>query len=257
MYSKITVLGSGNVGYHLAKRLYNCGHTICQVYSRTQNKAEKLAKITNSEAISNLEHLSSNAELYILAIKDHGVEKVAEKLFFLNKFNKTIAHTSGTLSSSIFKPFFDNYGVFYPLQTFSTNKTANFERLPFCIYGNNPKTEKELMQLAETICPNVHLINDKQRAILHVSAVIVNNFSNYLYGIAHDICKDHDVSFDILKPLIEETAQKIKFQNPQEIQTGPAARGDSNIIAKHIEFLSQYPDHQLIYKLITKGIENW
>lgn len=256
MALKITVIGAGNVGFHLAQRLYEYGHCICQVFSRTPAKASHLAKLVKAKGISNLKDISLEADIYILAIKDDSIKIITEEISFLGKYNKLIAHTSGSVASDVFTKHFANYGIFYPLQTFSTTKKVDFEKLPFCIYGNNSSTEKQLFQLAESICPNVYLINDEQRAILHVTAVIVNNFSNYLYGIAHDICADQNVPFDILKPLIYETVRKIDLSSPQDVQTGPAVRGDLDTIAKHIEFLKKYPDHQALYELISSRIIN-
>lgn len=251
---KITVIGSGNVGFHLAQRLHESGHRICQVFSRTPTKAAHLANLVKASGISNLKDISLEADVYLLAIKDDSLKTVTEEISFLGKYNKLIAHTSGSVSSAVFENHFSRYGIFYPLQTFSTTKKVDFEQLPFCIYGNAPAAQDSLFQLAQSICPNVYAINDEQRSILHVTAVIVNNFSNYLYGIAHDICNDQDVSFDILKPLIHETVRKIDVSNPQDVQTGPAVRGDLDTIAKHIDFLKKYPDHQALYQLISTGI---
>jgi predicted short-subunit dehydrogenase-like oxidoreductase (DUF2520 family) len=257
MFAKITIIGSGNVGYHLAQRLKACGHEICQVYSRTQTKSTALAKLTKSESINDLKLLSIEADIYIIAVKDDAVKTLAEEIYFLNDYNKIIAHTSGSLPSTVFEGLFKDFGVFYPLQTFSIQKEANFEKLPFCIYGNTAATEERLEALAKTICPNVYLVNDEQRSILHLTAVVVNNFSNYLYGIAHEICQDKNVSFDILKPLIQETVQKIKQSPPKDVQTGPATRGDSDTIDQHLKILEEYPNYQPIYKLLTKGILDW
>lgn len=257
MALKITIIGSGNVGYHLAKRLFSCGYQIRQVYSRTLSQATLVANLTNSEAVTDLSLLALDADIYILATKDDALKKLAEEITFLNKYNKIIAHTSGSVSSNIFEGLFDHYGVFYPLQTFSIQKEPNFEQLPFCIFGNTAETQKQLEELAKSICPNVYLINDQQRAVLHVSAVIVNNFSNYLYGIAHEICQDQQVSFDILKPLIAETVNKINLHAPIDVQTGPAARGDVSTMEKHLDFLEQYPEYQAVYKLMSAGIVNW
>ncbi|BDS11792.1 Rossmann-like and DUF2520 domain-containing protein [Aureispira anguillae] len=255
MKSKITIIGAGNVGTHLAQRLYKCGHQICQIFSRTPSKATALANRVNSQGINQLKELSLDADIYILAIKDDATKTIAEEVSFLNKYQKIIAHTSGSVPSTVFKNHFEHYGVFYPLQTFSSAQTVDFEQLPFCIYGNSPQTQTILKKLAESICPNVYLINDEQRAILHVTAVIVNNFSNYLYHIAHDICTDNKVSFDILKPLIQETVRKISLASPKEVQTGPAVRGDANTIARHLAFLAQYPEYQKLYKILSSNIE--
>lgn len=254
MAEKISIIGAGNVGFHLAQRLYTCGHKICQIYSRTQKKATDLAQRCNAHAINNLNQLSSEAEIYIIAIKDDGVKTLAEEIKLLNKYNKIIAHTSGSVPSTVFEKHFDNYGIFYPLQTFSIQKNIDFEKLPFCIYGNKPEIQSRLITLAKSICPNVYPIDDYQRSILHVTAVIVNNFSNYLFSMADQICNDQNVPFDILKPLINETVQKIMQLPPKDVQTGPAARGDNNTINKHMDFLEQYPDYQFIYKTMSEQI---
>lgn len=255
--AKITIIGSGNVGHHLAIRLYECGHDICQVFSRSSDKAVALSKKTESMAINDLKKLSLDADIYIIATKDDGMISLAEEIKYLNKYNKIITHTSGSVPSSIFESKFKYYGVFYPLQTFSIQKEANFEQLPFCIFGNTPSIEEKLVTLAQSICPNVYRINDHQRSILHVTAVIVNNFSNYLYAIAHEICQDQQVPFDILKPLIKETVQKIAVHAPKDVQTGPAARGDVNTIQKHLDFLGQYPNYQHVYNMLSQGILSW
>ena len=254
MKKTITIIGAGNVGFHLAQQLFKCGHSINQVYSRKKEKAEKIAAITDSKAISNVEYLSIESEIYILTISDNALKDMTEKISFLNDKSKIIVHTSGSVSSRIFESYFDNYGVFYPLQTFSLQKKANFEKLPFCIYGNSEETERKLITLANSICPNVFKIDDKQRSVIHVAAVLVNNFSNYLYSIAYEICENNAVSFDLLKPLIKETAEKIQEHKPNEIQTGPAIRGDNNTIERHLQFLSEYSEYQNIYRILSKGL---
>lgn len=254
MVSKITIIGAGNVGFHLAQRLYSCGHKICQIFSRTEEKALRLAKMVHGTGIDNLNDLSLEADIYILAIKDDATSIITEKIAFLDCYDKIIAHTSGAVPSSIFQEHFKHYGIFYPLQTFSAKQQVDFQQLPFCIHGNSPATEETLKALAKSICPNVYLINDEQRAILHVTAVIVNNFSNYLYSIAHDICACQNLPFDILKPLIAETVRKIAQSPPKEVQTGPAARGDLSTIARHLQFLEQYPEYHQLYKMLSSGI---
>lgn len=254
MKPKITIIGAGNVGFHLAQRFHECGHHICQIFSRDASKVSRLAKLFNSQGTTNLKELSLDADVYILAIKDDALKFVTEEISFLKKYNKLIAHTSGSVPSTIFDHHFEHYGIFYPLQTFSTLQKVDFQQLPFCIYGNSPETEDILSKLAQSICPNVYLIDDKQRAILHVNAVIVNNFSNYLYNIAHHICQDQNVPFDILKPLIQETVRKITQSPPREVQTGPAVRKDVQTINRHLNFLEAYPEYHSIYQMLSAGI---
>lgn len=253
----ITIIGAGNVGHHLAIQLHHTGHTINQVYSRTIEKAAILAHKTEAEPIANIEDLSPNTDIYILAVKDDALQEVANLISQQGIGTSIIAHTSGSVPSNIFEGKFDYYGIFYPLQTFSKQKAVDFSALPFCIYGNEAMIEDQLFKLAKSICPNVYLIDDQQRATLHVAAVMVNNFSNFLYGMADEICKDHQVPFDILKPLIQETVHKVLEHSPKTVQTGPAIRGDQQTINKHLNFLEDYPHYQEIYKKISNEISKW
>ena len=168
---------------------------------------------------------------------------------------KIIAHTSGATSSKVFQHFFENYGVFYPLQTFSKERKADFEKLPFCIDGSNQNTQEKLLALANMICPNVYLINDKQRSVLHVAAVFANNFTNYLIAISEQIIVKENIPFDLLKPLINETVAKINENTPQSMQTGPARRGDKATLEKHQQYLDKYPDYRKIYELLSNYIQ--
>ncbi len=251
--SKVTVIGAGNVGTHIALRLIQCGHQVIQVFSRSIEKATSLANKTQAVATDSLTEIGPDADFYILAVHDDAIKTVAEKLVIHKK--GIIAHTSGTVSSSTLSSKV-NYGVFYPLQTFSLQQPADFNQLPFCIYGNNNDTERKLLHLAQSICPNTYLIDDNQRASLHVAAVFVNNFSNFMFSIDNDICSQKDVSFKILQPLIEETVKKIKDHPPFSVQTGPAIRGDIETMQKHINSLSSNKTYQEIYQLISQAIIN-
>lgn len=251
----IVLIGAGNVGFHLGQRLFEKGINILQVFSRTFSKAQYLAKQINSQPINDLTKINSNAEGYILAIKDDALSDVAQQLSRFNLNHAILAHTSGATPSSIFKPYFQNHGVFYPLQTFSVKRPANFDTLPMCIDGSNPQTKANLMILAKAICPNIYAIDDQQRAILHVAAVFVNNFTNHLFAIGENIVGKEQLPFELLKPLIQETVSKIANHPAKSMQTGPAIRKDNQTIQRHLAFLERYPDYRNIYQLLTKSIQ--
>jgi len=250
--STISIIGAGNVGFHLAQRLYQCGFSIHQIYSRSLDNAQAAAQKVEAAAIHRLEQLDTKATIYILAVKDDAIAAVAQQLPPLD--HAIVCHTSGSVASTALSQF-DNYGVFYPLQTFSKQKEVDFEQLPFCIFGNNEPTQTQLQATAQAICPNVYLINDQQRAVLHVAAVMVNNFSNFLFHAADDICQQEEVPFDILKPLIQETVNKIQQHAPKAVQTGPAIRNDQQTIHQHLQFLEKQPHYKKIYQLLTDSIQ--
>ena len=192
--------------------------------------------------------------MYILAVKDDAIVKVAGQLGYLNKGKRIFAHTSGATSSTVLAPYFHNYGIFYPLQTFSRTIPIDFDQLPLCIYGNDVVSNQQLTQLAKTICPNVYHLDDKQRRVLHVGAVMVNNFTNHLFAVTSEICKKEKLPFELLKPLIQETVNKLAYLDPKAAQTGPAARGDQGTINTHLNYLDSFPAYQELYRLLSASI---
>ncbi|MCB9360276.1 MAG: DUF2520 domain-containing protein [Flavobacteriales bacterium] len=246
----ITFIGAGNVASHLAKAFFNEDFEIEQVYSNNIENALALADDVNSIAIDNIINLNSNSDLYILSIKDDAIENTLQQIIDKNIF---IVHTSGSIPISVFEQTgFNNYGIFYPLQTFSKLKEINLLEVPFCVEAN--KNESLLYDLANKLSNSVHFVNSEQRKKLHLSAVFACNFTNHMYAIAEDLCLKNNVNFNILKPLIRETAEKITLNHAKDVQTGPAIRGDEKIIENHINQLDDLINYQEIYRLITQSI---
>ena len=245
--TRIVFLGYGNVGGHLCNALHKQEEiTVVQVYSRTQNALKKVPKqiATTTDITSIVE-----ADVYIIAIPDDAIRIFSENLIVKNAL---VVHTSGSAPMDAIHSK-HRQGVFYPLQTFSKEVTPDFTTIPFCIEAAIKTDEALLCNIASSISNNVQLISSKKRETIHIAAVIVNNFVNQLYKISEDLLEEHQLDFDILKPLILETAQKITRLSPKEAQTGPAKRGDQEVIQKHISKLKS-PSHQDVYKLITQAI---
>ncbi len=249
--NSIVLIGAGNVATQLGKVFHQKGLNILQVYSRTQKSAEALAKIVGSQAISDLSQLNRNAGLYLISVSD---DAIGEIISHLNPLPGILAHTSGSVEMDILKKSASKVGVFYPLQTFSKIKAIDFTKIPICIEATDKETEIALTGLASKISQDVRQINSVQRANIHLAAVFVNNFTNYMYFLGEDLLKEEGISFDILLPLIHETAEKMKHQKPLEAQTGPAIRNDARIILKHLNILKDDPEKQEIYRLISQKI---
>ncbi len=253
--NSVILIGAGNVGFHLGKKLFEEGIIIEQVYSRKITKAKRLSKLINATPTNDFDAISKKGNLYILAIPDSVIGNVAQQLSKVIPPSKLVVHTSGATPSTVLKPYFKNYGIFYPLQTFSIGKAVDFQNIPICVDSNLKKHRIFLEKLGRKISQNVHLINDKERAILHVAAVFVNNFSNNLFTIGEKITEKENLSFDILKPLIQETVDKIIHHSPTKMQTGPAKRGDKNTIDRHLKYLNKnFPEFAMIYKMMTQNI---
>lgn len=246
---KVVIIGSGNVAHHLTEAFAkSTAIEVIQVFAwrkETVNFGIAQNKITD-----NFNHLAK-ADLYIIAVSDDAVAKVSSQLPFKNRL---VVHTSGSVSIDDLDSK-NRKGIFYPLQTFSKNKAVDFSQVPICLESEKDTDFETLKNVAESISNNIFKINSEQRKALHVSAVFVNNFTNHLYQIGNEICVENNVSFEILKPLILETANKVLTLSPMESQTGPAKRNDSGTIETHLEFLSN-EDHAKIYKILTQSIQN-
>ncbi len=250
---KIVLLGAGNVATQLGKALHENGYLISQVYSPTKKSATTLANKLKSNAVTDLKNIDLTASLYIISVKDDAISEVAQQLKLKDQI---VAHTSGTVDLNVLKGCSKNYGVFYPLQTFSKEKDVDFKSIPICIESNNKATATSLEYFAKSISKNVQKINSEQRKILHVAAVFACNFSNHLYTIAASILTEHRLSFELLKPLIAETADKIKFNDPAKMQTGPAIRKDVKTMNAHLKLLSSDKKLKQIYKLMSEHINS-
>ena len=155
---------------------------------------------------------------------------------------------------NIFKNRFENFGVFYPVQTFSKTRNLDFSKIPICIEANSITLENELLELAKILSSSACVIDSEKRKFLHLSAVFASNFSNHMYDIAAEILSQKDISFDLLKPLIDETAQKAIDTGARNAQTGPAVRNDQKIIQNHIEMLKNQPEFEKIYRFVSESI---
>lgn len=246
---RITLIGSGNVAQHLIKTFAKSELVeIVQVFSR---KKETLASLIEFDKIVNDFEDLKEADLYIIAVSDKAIADVSKQLPFQNRI---VVHTSGAASLDVLDSK-NRKGVFYPLQTFSKNATIDFSTVPLCLEAENTFDFRVLETVGKSISNAVFAINSDQRKALHVAAVFVNNFTNHLYQIGQEICEEHQVPFEVLKPLIKETAEKINSLDPIDAQTGPAKRHDSNTIEAHLDYLTN-ENQKNIYKILTQSIQN-
>jgi predicted short-subunit dehydrogenase-like oxidoreductase (DUF2520 family) len=246
---KISIIGSGNVAQHLIDAFAKSNAVeIVQVYSRTQ---KHISPLLDSSKIRNDWNALAEADLYIIAVSDDAITSVSSQLPFKNRL---VVHTSGSAPLTSLNDK-NRAGVFYPLQTFTKGKEIDFKTIPFCLEAQLENDYKILEKVARSISDSAYAIDSHQRKALHVAAVFVNNFTNYLYQLGNEICQENHVPFDILKPLILETAEKLLTLSPKEAQTGPAKRNDLSTIEAHESFLSN-ENQSTIYKILTQSIQN-
>ncbi len=248
---RIGIVGSGNVATHLAKAISLSKHQLTQVLSRNLERAKILTNNTASEAIDKPSMLNPKLDILIFALKDDVLHSD-----FISQFPKDLilCHTSGSVSMEAFINF-PNHGIFYPLQTFSKQKEVDFKEIPICLEANNQAVLHKLHSLASSLSNHVYEINSQQRKALHLAAVFACNFTNLMYDISEKLSQESGLDFEILRPLIKETAAKVQDHLPTEVQTGPAARNDNKIIEEHLKLLSNHRNYKEIYQILTNVIK--
>ncbi len=244
----ITFIGSGNVATAMAEAFFEKGIIITQVYSRNLSAANQLAEKVNSRGINKYSQLKETG-LIIVAISDDAITKVFSEL----KVCAPVVHTSGNTN------LLERYksaesGVFYPLQTFSKGSDTNWSEVPICIEAANDELLKKLFRLGEILSNNVKIITSKERSIIHAAAVLACNFTNHLGALSQEVLEEHNLSMDLLNPLIQKTFKNITSGTAKEKQTGPAVREDYGTIDSHMNILEDKPEIKELYLALSKHI---
>ena len=248
---RICLIGAGNLATQLGTTLSEKGHQIVQVWSRTSKSAAELALKLNCEYTTKIASIFSEPDIYIIAITDSAIETVLAKRSWGNTM---VVHTAGSTPMNILAPYCTNFGVFYPFQTFTIAKKVDFEQVPICIEANTPKNLEMLKDLAKSISQNIKLFDSSQRQQIHLAAVFACNFVNHFYAIGEELLIEKGLDFEILKPLILETASKMIDHSPESSQTGPAIRNDKIVMEKHLLMLENHPDLKNLYIQISERI---
>lgn len=246
---KVVVIGSGNVAQHLIQVLIHANNVdLVQAFARTSSQLSHL--LPDTKITSDYQKII-DADVYIISVSDNAISEVVAQLPFENRL---VVHTSGSSELSVLMDK-NRKGVFYPLQTFTKGKEIDFSPIPICLEAENEADYLLLEKLGNCISQKIVRINTTQRKSLHVAAVFVCNFVNHLYQIGNEICEENNVPFEVLHPLIQETAHKISELSPKEAQTGPALRNDTITIEKHLDFLEN-PEFKNLYQLLTQSIQH-
>lgn len=251
---EIDILGTGNLAYNLAPALEQAGFVVNNVFGRSIAAAEKLAgRLYQAKATVSFDFSHSSSSVFLLAISDDAVEEVSRELVLPE--NAIIAHTSGSNPLAVLGyTACPNIGVFYPLQTFSKHRKVSFKDIPILIEGENSYTHDTLTKIAKKLSNNVQTASTKQRLMIHLAAVFASNFTTTMLTHADDLLKAIKVDINILAPLVIESIEKSFEIGPCNAQTGPAVRGDLEILDKHLAMLKGLPEKQEIYRLISQQI---
>lgn len=251
--AKIVIAGAGRIAWHLGKRLKAKGLSVAQVLSRTAAHAESLAQTLQTRWTDDWSEVLPDADWLLLAVRDDAIADVAASLApYLP--DTLVTHTSGGTPGTVLKPYFNRFGVFYPLQSFSFERSPVWSKIPFCVDAQQEEDVLFLKRIAKTIGNLVYRVNDEQRATLHVAAVFANNFANHCFAIAEKLLAGKDLPFELLHPLMEETLAKVLQESPARMQTGPAIRGDAETIRRHLDLLNDHARWKELYEKLSASI---
>mgnify|MGYP001090857956 CR=1 FL=1 len=251
--TSVVFIGAGNLATNLAKALYYKGFRIVQVYSRTEESARTLAQAVEAAYTTDLSSVAADARLYIVSLKDAAFVQLLPEIV-AGKENALWVHTAGSIPMDVWAGKVNRYGVFYPMQTFSKQREVNFQEVPFFIEAKRAEDTELLKAIASTLSEKVYEADSEQRKSLHLAAVFICNFTNHMYALAADLLEKYNLPFEVMLPLIDETARKVHELAPRDAQTGPAVRYDENVMSNHLAMLVDSPALQEIYKLMSKSI---
>ena len=230
----IVIIGKGNVATNLDYAFRKKGVACRMVSSR-----------------EGLDQLPA-ANVYIYSVKDEALEEVVAQV--QGKEKSLHLHTSGTMPITVFGADKPHAGIFYPFQTFSKARLIeDFSTVPVFFEARGIDDISAVYSLALTITSHVYEASQQDRERLHVAGVFTNNFTNLMYTMAAELLKSTHIPFSALLPLIDETAAKIHSMAPRDAQTGPARRGDENVMSHHMQLLSE--EQREIYRLLSEAIK--
>ena len=250
---RVVVIGSGNVAEALVRTLSGVAAVdVVQLFARNRERGMAVAALASCAWGSDEERLA-DADIYIIAVSDRVVAEVASTLRFPDA--AIVVHTAGSVPMSAIPARGGRRGILYPLQSFTKGRAIRLDNVPLFIEADSEDTREHLMRFARSISSRVEYADSALRRQIHLAGVFVNNFTNHMYHIGAEVMEDAGLSYDVLKPLIEETAAKaIATESPTRVQTGPAVRGDSVVTSSHMAMLEDDARKQLIYKYITESI---
>ncbi|MDX9847161.1 MAG: DUF2520 domain-containing protein [Tenuifilaceae bacterium] len=251
---RIVLFGAGNVASQLGKSLVAIGHGVVQVVGRSEENAKKLAGELQCDFSTDVNRVDRSADMFILAVPDSVIADIVKEI---GPLQGLIVHTSGSTPMEVLSAVSPRHGVFYPFQTFSKHRDINLRDVPFCIEADNANDFAVLSELAKSLGGNPVEMDSRQRQMLHLAGVFSCNFVNHMLAISQMLAEENEFDFKLLKPLVVETIEKALAGNPLDAQTGPAVRGDSETIKKHVALLSRIDDDlRDLYLALSTSILN-
>lgn len=247
------IIGTGNTAWFIGTRLVAAGHTCTGVYGRNNERAALLAEALGTQVYTQLAAITDTADCCIIAISDHAIPEIVQQL----SFTKTVLfHTAGAVNIDVLGTSAKHTGVLWPVYSILKTDIPQHRNIPLVWEGNTPEARNLLQSVAGSISDIQYELDSEKRKWLHLTAVLGNNFTNHLFSICEQLCNAQQVPFNILYPIIAQTADRILTQSPVALQTGPARRNDAGTMQKQLAMLAENPYWQDVYRALSASIEN-
>jgi predicted short-subunit dehydrogenase-like oxidoreductase (DUF2520 family) len=250
---KVIIIGSGNVATVMGSSIVSAGHSVLQVAARNAAAAAELAAQWGCGYTTRWEAIEPSADVYIVSLSDRALPELNAELRLPGRL---VVHTAGAAPLSALASVSERHGVLYPLQSLR-KEVRPFPEFPLLIDAARPEDLSLLDGFAGTIARQVQRADDALRLKLHVAAIFANNFTNYLYTLSADFCRQEGIDGTLLLPLIRETAERVERYDPRSVQTGPAIRGDRATMERHLEVLAKYHNMSELYRIISGQISDY
>lgn len=250
---RIVLIGAGRLAVNLGRALLRNRHEVIYVMGRSEDSTSALGRMLQCPCSTKMADMPLDADIYMVCVNDESLPGVVASLPPLSAL---VVHTAGSLSMQVFEgTAISRYGIFYPMQTFSKEVTTDFSDIPCFIEASGESDLNLLESFAQTLTHRVFRLSSEKRRHLHLAAVFACNFSNYCYAVAGQLLAENGLPFDVMLPLIDQTARKVHSMSPIEAQTGPAARGDKAVMDAQAALLDKHPALKEIYQLMSSGIQ--
>ena len=246
------MIGSGNLATQLSLALKDAGQEIVQIFSRTATHAQTLAEQIGCPYTTSVDAILHDADVYIFSVKDDALSTLVPAVCG-SRQQGLFLHTAGSMPMDLFKGNAAQYGVLYPMQTFSKTRRISFREIPCFIEGSSVQVLATIRLLSESISSHVVPCDSEKRKKMHLAAVLACNLTNHCYRLAERVLEAEQIDFRLFLPLIEETARKVTMMSPREAQTGPMVRYDQNVMEMQMSMLSDARTRE-IYRLMAESI---
>lgn len=246
---RVGIVGAGNVATHLCQAIVGAGHSIVAVASRAGESAVQLAQKIGAQYYAKASDFPVNLDFILIAANDNAVREISDSLPVSDAI---VAHTSGSIPLNDLSKH-PSRAVIYPFQTFSKGIDVNIKEVPFFIETSDFQTNIKVRDFLGTFTSNIFEADSAKRAQLHIAGVLTSNFSIYLLDIAKGILEKNGMSLDVVRPLVNASIKKAFEAGPHESLTGPARRGDVEVVKKQSDAIDN-PLHKEIYDAVSKSI---